>query len=122
VAQDAHERFVNLSETVEGNLLATPDARCTPGRTQLRHALLDVNYLEVVHAVAGVPFPPQQKFYATSEEKAWAKRERLEDGRVAVILWTLSGSSVHKTWPHLDADHRAHPRELAGCAHRPRRG
>lgn len=95
--------FVNLSETVEGNLLATPDRSMHAWPHELRHALLDVNYLEVVHAVAGVPFPPRQKFYATDEEKAWAKRERSKMGAGPVVLWTLSGSSIHKTWPHLDA-------------------
>jgi ADP-heptose:LPS heptosyltransferase len=98
-----HTRFVNLSETVEGNLLAPPDRSMHAWPHELRHALLDVNYLEVVHAVAGVTFPPRQKFYATEEEKAWAKRERSKMGAGPVVLWTLSGSSVHKTWPHLDA-------------------
>lgn len=97
-----YTRFINLSETVEGNLLPTPDRSIHGWPHALRHALLDVNYLEVVHAVAEVPFPIRQKFYATEEEKTWAKRERLKMGGSKVILWTLSGSSVHKTWPYLD--------------------
>lgn len=97
-----HDRFINLSETVEGNLLVTPDRSMHAWPHALRHALLDVNYLEVVHGVAGVPFPPKQRFYATAEEKAWAQLERSKMGGSKVVLWTLSGSSVHKTWPHLD--------------------
>lgn len=97
-----HQRFINLSETVEGNLLATPDRSVHGWPHELRHALLDVNYLEVVHAVAGVSFPPKQKFYATDMEKAWARKERQKIGGSPVIMWTLSGSSIHKAWPHLD--------------------
>lgn len=97
-----HSRFVNLSETVEGTLLAIPGRAMHEWPHALRHALLDVNYLEVVHAVAGVPFPPRQKFYATDMEIAWAKKERQKMDGTKVILWTLSGSSIHKTWPYLD--------------------
>lgn len=97
-----HDRFINLSETVEGNLLVTADRSMHRWPHALRHALLDVNYLEVMHAVAEIPFPPRQKFYPTEEEKSWAKRERQKMGAGPVILWTLSGSSIHKTWPYLD--------------------
>lgn len=97
-----HDHFVNLSETVEGNLLASPGRSTHEWPHALRHAFLDMNYLEVVHAVAEIPMPSRQKFYATEEEKAWAKRERDKMGGDKVVLWTLSGSSVHKTWPYLD--------------------
>jgi SAM-dependent methyltransferase len=97
-----YTRFVNLSSTVEGTLLAVPGSAVHEWPHALRHALLDVNYLEVVHAVAGVPFPSKQKFYATDMEIAWAKKERQKMGGSKVILWTLSGSSIHKTWPYLD--------------------
>lgn len=97
-----YQRFINLSETVEGTLLAIPGRATHEWPHALRHALLDVNYLEVVHGVAGVPFPPRQKFYATDAEVAWAKRERREMGGSEVVMWTLSGSSIHKTWPYLD--------------------
>ena len=97
-----YQRFINLSETVEGNLLSTPDRSMHAWPHELRHALLDVNYLEVTHAVAGIPFPPKQKFYPTEIERAWARKERQKMGGSKVILWTLSGSSIHKTWPYLD--------------------
>lgn len=97
-----YTHFVNLSETVEGTLLAFPGRATHEWPHALRHALLDYNYLEVVHAAAGVPFPPKQKFYATDMEIAWAKKERQRIGGSKVILWTLSGSSIHKVWPYLD--------------------
>jgi len=46
--------------------------------------------------------PPLPKFYATEEEKAWAKKERSSWGGYKAVMFALSGSSVHKVWPHMD--------------------
>lgn len=98
-----YDRFVNLSESVEGTFLALP------GRTQhnwpapVRKAMLShTNYLEFHHQLAGIPHKPQVRFYATEQEKAWAKATRDKMGS-HVVLWSLAGSSLHKTWPYLDA-------------------
>ncbi|MDB5975145.1 MAG: hypothetical protein JWR07_1905 [Nevskia sp.] len=97
-----YDRFVNLSESVEGTWLALP------GRTQhswsplVRHRHLNFNYLEFQHQLAEVPHEPQVKFFATLEEKAWARKQREKMGDY-VILWSLAGSSVHKTWAGLDS-------------------
>ena len=97
-----YDKFVNLSESVEGTLLALP------GRTQhgwsplVRHAMLDKNYLEFQHLLAELPHNPQVKFFPTVEEKAWVRKQRSRMGRF-VIVWSLAGSSVHKTWAGLDA-------------------
>jgi ADP-heptose:LPS heptosyltransferase/predicted SAM-dependent methyltransferase len=95
------DKFINLSESVEGTWLAMP------GRTQhgwsplIRHKYMNENYLEFQHMMAGVPHKPEVKFFATLEEKAWAKkiRARMSD---FVIVFSLAGSAVHKTWPYLD--------------------
>lgn len=96
-----YDKWVNLSESVEGTLLAAPGSlRCNwPDSVKAKY--MDVNYLEFTHELAEVPPPYRPKFYATPEEKAWAKDKARSYGRN--ILWSLSGSSVHKTWPHLDA-------------------
>jgi ADP-heptose:LPS heptosyltransferase len=60
------------------------------------------NYLEIQHELACVPHKPQVKFYPTKEEKNWARETR---GRMApgpVVLYSLAGSSVHKTWAGMD--------------------
>ncbi len=96
-----YDKFVNLSESVEGTLLALP------GRTQhswspiVRHSVLNKNYLEFQHLLAEVPHKPQVKFFPTLEEKAWvqAQRKRMSKN---VVVWSLAGSSVHKTWAGLD--------------------
>lgn len=96
-----YDRFVNLSESVEGTFLALP-ARIQHGWPhELRHKMLNVNYVEFQHELAQVPHKPQIKFYATDEERAWAKKQRAKMGDY-VIVWSLAGSSVHKAWPYVD--------------------
>ncbi|MDY6893900.1 MAG: methyltransferase domain-containing protein [Thermotogota bacterium] len=95
-----HNRFINLSESVEGTFLALP------GRTQhnwphyVRDKMLNYNYLEFAHLLANVPFIDNQRFYPSKEELCWAKSKKEEYGKC--IMWILSGSSVHKAWPYLD--------------------
>lgn len=97
-----YERFINLSESVEGTLLALPGRMNHSWPKEIRHKRLNENYLEFQHELAGVPHDPQVKFYPTLDEKAWARQQRERMGEF-VVLWSLAGSSVHKTWPHLDA-------------------
>lgn len=98
-----YDKFVNLSESVEGTFLAMPGrvhaAWWTP---MLRHMHMNVNYVEHQHRLAGVPHDPVIKFHATPDEKNWARQHRARMGKF-VILWSLAGSSVHKTWAGLDA-------------------
>lgn len=96
------DKFINLSESVETTLLAMPGSALTRFPIEVRRKMLDVNYLEMTHMIAEVPLPPRSKFYPTDMEKAWANRERRAMGSQPVILWSLAGSSVHKTWPWLD--------------------
>lgn len=97
-----YDRFINLSESVEGSLLAMPGRPIHGWSHAARHRLLNRNYLEVTHDIAEVPHDFRQKFYPTEDEKFWAKNEKKKIGGT-VILWSLAGSAVHKTWPHLDA-------------------
>jgi len=96
-----YDKFVNLSESVEGTFLALP------GRTQhnwppaVRHSMMNRNYLEFQHDLAGVPHDPQVKFYPTEGEKLWAAKQRSKMGDF-VVVWSLAGSSPHKTWAGLD--------------------
>jgi ADP-heptose:LPS heptosyltransferase len=76
------------------------------GRTQhswnysVRQKMLNVNYLEFTHLLAGVPENFEAFFYPSEYEKKWAKAEKAKYGKV--IMWALAGSSVHKLYPHLD--------------------
>lgn len=96
-----YDKFINLSESVEGTLLAL-EGRAPHGWPHaLRHKMLNVNYNEFMHDLAGLPYEFSQKFYPTDFEKSWAVGEKKRIGG-KVILWSLSGSAVHKTWPYLD--------------------
>lgn len=97
-----YDRFVNLSESVEGAFLALPDRAPYQWSHEARHAFMDRNYVEFHHTMAGVPYVPAQRFYATKEEKEWAVAQRQKIGGGFVVLWSLAGSSVHKHWPHMD--------------------
>jgi ADP-heptose:LPS heptosyltransferase len=93
---------VNLSESVEGSFLTLPGRTLHAWPPALRHSLLDRNYLETQHQIAGVPYHPKMRFYASAEEQSFARKQRARMGDF-VIAWALAGSSVHKTWPYLDA-------------------
>lgn len=96
------DKWVNLSESVEGAFLAMPGRIQHEWPPALRHKMMNVNYLQHQHELAGVPDEIRVRFYATEEEKAWAKAEREKMGKT-VLLWQLAGSSrMHKTYPYLD--------------------
>lgn len=97
-----HDRWVNLSESVEGTFLALPGRVQHEWPAAVRHTMMDRNYLEFQHAVAGVPHQPKVRFFPTQDEEQWARKEKARMGGF-VISWAMSGSSVHKTWPYLDA-------------------
>lgn len=98
------DKFIMLSESVEGALLALSDRRESAWHPEFRRMIMGtVDYLEATHAIADVPLPPRVRFYPSKTETKWAKQYRDKLGRGSfVILWALSGSSAHKTWPYLD--------------------
>lgn len=101
VQADEYDRFVNLSESVEGSLLALPGRAQAFWPDAARRLSMDHNYFDLAAAIAGVKFRPCQLFYPTTEEED-AADERIE-GAELTVLWALSGSSLHKFYPHMDA-------------------
>lgn len=97
------DKWVNLSESVEVSFLSIPGKTPHTWPPAVRHRYMNSNYLEYQHLIAGVPHDPQVKFFATDLERAWAAKERRNFGGNPLILWSLAGSSVHKTWAGLDA-------------------
>lgn len=96
-----YDKWVNLCESVEGTLLALPDRAPYKWSHEARHKFMNRNYAEFSHDLAGVPYKWNGKFYPTDEERARA--QALADAGGPLILWSMSGSSVHKSWPYTDA-------------------
>jgi ADP-heptose:LPS heptosyltransferase len=101
VQKKKFDRFVNLSETCEGTLLALPGRSQHAWPPAVRHKMMNYNYVQFAHEVAGLPHDPQIHFYAKPEEKEWARKTRSKMGS-QVLMWSLAGSSVHKTWAGMD--------------------
>jgi len=95
------DKWVQLSESAEGTLLPIPGRFMYEAPPAVRHKMCNQNYLEFQHDCAKVEHKPAVKFFALPEETLWAKKQREEMGKF-VIVWALAGSSVHKTWPHID--------------------
>lgn len=96
-----YDKWINLSESVECTLLASPGRSNFEWPNSARAALLDRNYLEWTHTLAEVPPPYRPKFYSTPTEREKARWTAQKWGR-RNVLWSLAGSSGHKVWPHLD--------------------
>lgn len=96
-----YDKFVNLSESVEGTWLALPGRANHEWPVELRRKYMTKNYVEFQHELAGLPHDPQVRFYPTAEEMEWARKQRAKMGAF-VVMWSLSGSSPHKHWPYLD--------------------
>jgi len=97
-----YDKWVNLSESVEVTLLSIPGKTPHTWSPLARHRYMNHNYVEMQHAIAGVPHRPRVKFFATPTEQEWAKKERAKLGGDPLVLWSLNGSSIHKTWGGLD--------------------
>lgn len=93
------DRCINLSECTEGTLLAIPGRRNHAMSHAARHRLMNVNYVEFIHALAGLDHKPSPRFHPTEQERAEARQYRAKLGDRPVVLWSLAGSSVHKVWP-----------------------
>lgn len=105
VWREKFDKFINLSESVEGSLLALPGRTMYDWPAVARNFMLDRNYLEMTHMIADIPMGNYQPhFFPNGEEEVWAAEieKTINPGKRPVIAWSLAGSSVHKAWPWLD--------------------
>ena len=99
-----YTKFVNLCESVEASWLVLSERSASLWPTKVRDKYMrQTNYVEFQHELAEVPYTkPHTRFYETAAELSWARRFKQDMGGKPTILWCLTGSSVHKTWPHID--------------------
>jgi len=100
--REGFDKFVQFSESIEGALLALPGRKEYDISKKARHKRMNRNYFAQMHSIAGVALPPKPKFFPTELEALRADKYLEELGEGPVILWSLSGSSVHKAWPYTD--------------------
>lgn len=101
VIEKNYDRFINLSESVEGSVLAIDPRPQFYWPYSVRKKYLGTDLMEFTHDLAEVPMPPKFKWYPTELEKKWARKKR-KGLKGPVIMWALSGSSVHKFYPYMD--------------------
>jgi len=98
--EERYDRIINLSESVEGLLLALP-GRLNHGYSDEARRLIcgHVNYLEHTHNIAAVPHGfDNARFHATEAEQKWARAVR-RNMNGPVVVWVINGSSAHKVYP-----------------------
>lgn len=97
---------INLSCIIEKGLLAIESDPIYNWTKDKRHKKLNKNYSEALHNKAKVPHVFNTKFYPSNAEKKWVAEQRrnmrLGSGHYVIVV-ALSGSSVHKAYPYIDA-------------------
>lgn len=98
------DKFINLSGSVEGVLLKTPQDPLYNASKAERHAVCDVNYQDRTMALAGYPEEKGKRptLHFSPSEEEWAKAFR-EKHKGFLVVVGLTGSSFHKTYPYMDA-------------------
>jgi hypothetical protein len=95
-----YDRYVNLSESIEGTLLKVEGRRSYFTRQQWRHETCNRNYYDYTMQLGGYPdrIGCRGEIYLSRDEERTAKkfRERFRDK--FFILWALNGSSHHKVY------------------------
>ena len=89
-----YDRFINLSESVEATWFAVPDKTFHSWPDNVRKKYLTGTIWNLSMIWPRFPTFPGVKFYPTTEERAWARKEYERLG--PCILYALSGSSVYQ--------------------------
>ena len=102
-----YDKFVNLSESVEGSWLALEGRTKHFWPQKVKHKYMNANYIEFAYDLAGLSGMPPEPiiFYPSKREEKRAKitYDKIAGEHGLVVTWALSGSSLHKTWPYVDS-------------------
>ncbi len=99
-----YDKALDLSESVEGSLAKVPWRSDFHQSKEDRHAECDVNFYDRTLELAGYGHIKGRngELYFSSLEETLAKTIRRKHKNKFVILWILSGSSVHKSYPYTE--------------------
>jgi ADP-heptose:LPS heptosyltransferase len=96
-----YDKFINLSESIEGALLKVEGRKEFNWDGAKRHAECNVNYYDQTLKLGGyenITGKNGELYFSKLEEKI-GRDYRKKYKKKFLILWSLSGSSYHKTYP-----------------------
>lgn len=98
-----YDLHVNLCESLEGTLLKVHWRDDFKKTKEELHAECNVNYYDKALEIAGFPEIKglNGELYFSHDELAWARKFLNKLGGY-VVLWSLSGSSIHKAYPYTE--------------------
>lgn len=102
--QGDYDRYINLSESIEGTLLKVEGRRDFFTTREWRHANCNKNYYDFTMQLGGYPASTGRRgeLYFTGAEWKEAKSFREEYRGKFVVVWALNGSSFHKVYPLME--------------------
>ena len=105
------DRFINLSESVEGSLFAISGRAPYEWPKRARHMYMNHNYFDMTEAICDIESGEIDRndlrgFYPTDVERYKAQRFinriKTKNPNAKIVLWSLSGSALHKATPWTD--------------------
>ncbi len=95
-----YDRTINLTGTIEDRLLMREGTIGFSWKKEQRHALCNINYYDATMMRAGYRYNGNGELFFSPLETREAKKIRRKHAGKYLILWSMSGSSFHKTYPY----------------------
>jgi ADP-heptose:LPS heptosyltransferase len=98
-----YTKYINLSESLEGDLLVVEGRPAFFTKKSWRHSRCNKNYYDYTLKRGGYDLEGQrgQLYFTQGEERRWKEFARPLEGKFT-ILWALNGSSHHKVYPLME--------------------
>ncbi len=99
-----YDRVINLTESIEGSISKAENRADFNWPKEKRHAECNVNFYDRTLELAGYPDIKGRngELYFSDEEHIIAKNFKRKHNDKFVIVWGLSGSAFHKTYPYAE--------------------
>jgi len=102
--EKGYDKFINLSGSIEEGLLAVEGQEDFNLSHEERHKRFNVNYYDRTMELGGYPDAKgfNGELFFSKYEHSWAQKFRARHSNKFLVLWSLSGSSPHKTYPYAE--------------------